>query len=313
MRRTGRWGTVTSLIAALVLIAGAAGATTVERVDGGDLGHDWSQADTREDGKGTFAVGPGDPPFGEGSYHMTTTDSNADKVQLMTDRFAGTPLAEVERIAYSTYRDSSSADSPALPAINLRVDCDGDGVADTYLVAEPYWQDTEPDRDEIVNDTWQQWAMIEPNADDDRWWSSSDCGELDQQIGGPGNDWSTVVASVPNGTIAEGDDGFFGSLGVNLGSFNRNIVGAADGLQVVLTDGTDVTFDFEPSVTCGDDGLLDGSGLPLVDEPGSLVNDEQDEDGPVSGPLHDLDRDTGLSPVHEANCDVVVTAESQAG
>lgn len=58
------------------------------------------------------------------------------------------------------------------------------------------------------------------------------------------------------------------------------------------------------------EGFLDGSGVPGFDDPGTLLNTGESEDGPVSGPIHDAEGDAGPAPVHEVNCDAVVTVES---
>jgi hypothetical protein len=64
------------------------------------------------------------------------------------------------------------------------------------------------------------------------------------------------------------------------------------------------------ATTCSTNGLLDGSGLPVVDPEGTILNKDKDEAGGLSGPLHKQLEPAidGLAPVvHEVNCDVVVS------
>jgi len=66
----------------------------------------------------------------------------------------------------------------------------------------------------------------------------------------------------------------------------------------------------EATPTCATNGLLDGTGFPGLTDPGTLLNSDKNEEGPLSGPLHTQLEPAidGLAPVvHEVNCDVVVT------
>lgn len=90
------------------------------------------------------------------------------------------------------------------------------------------------------------------------------------------------------------------------GTYEFSIVALADGgnigsqrLTVVVTHPTCST------------GLADGSGAPVLSEPGSVLNSDQDEEGPLSGQIHENEGELGGAGdvVHEANCTGVVTAE----
>jgi hypothetical protein len=139
---------------AVLAFAGAtfAAASTVT-VTPADLGNDWFPADTRAPGTGTFENGPATPPLGSGSFEMKTPDNTA-KVQLFTDLYDGVQLADIDGIGYSTYRSAAPAGSPTVAALNIRVDLDGNGSADAYMVYEPY-QDL--GNAAVQNNTWQCW------------------------------------------------------------------------------------------------------------------------------------------------------------
>ncbi|MCK4302721.1 MAG: right-handed parallel beta-helix repeat-containing protein, partial [Candidatus Eisenbacteria sp.] len=214
-----------------------------------NVGVDWFVADTRAAGTGTFIEGPGNPPLGTGSFEMTTTGSNDDKVQLLTDAYHDTLLREIDGMNYQTYRSSSSiAWGGVLPAINLRVDVDSDDVVDTYLVYEPYLNGVVPELD-----NWQFQDAYQ--GGDALWWSSHSIpGALTRS---PAVPWSDIVAANPDARILEDPDSpinsskapdpsnLQGSFGVNLGSWNPSFIGAVDALTISVC-GDAVTYDFEP-------------------------------------------------------------------
>jgi hypothetical protein len=228
-------------------IATANAATTV-KVTANDLaGGHWYTADTRPPGTGTFESGPATPPYGAGSFELNTPDNTA-KVQLFTDLYANTRLDAIDGIGYSTYRDPASTGFVAgVAALNLRVDLDNNGSADAYMVYEPY---QDQGNAAVQTGVWQNWDAY--NGGQAKWWINTGAGGCGQAT--PCT-WSTIVAAFPDATIREapscGPAGVKtpcpGSLGVNQGSFNPNIVSNADGLYVSV-NGERTTYDFDVPV-----------------------------------------------------------------
>lgn len=208
-------------------------------------GGDWYTADTRAPGTGTFEEGPGDTPLGTGSFELRTSDSTA-KVQLFTDRYDGTRLADVDGIGYSTYRDPSSTGFIAgVTALNLRVDLTGDGSPDAYMVFEPY---QDQGNGAVLTGVWQDWDAYRDG--EAKWWLNTGAGDCGQAT--PCT-WDQIVAKFPNATIEEGTTcgpgaapktPCPGSLGLNQGSGNSGIVTNVDALYVSV-GGNRTTFDFE--------------------------------------------------------------------
>jgi hypothetical protein len=235
-------------ISALLLgsVAGASAATTTTTVTPANLapGGHWYTSDTRPPGTGTFEQGPATPPAGTGSFELRTPDSTA-KVQLFTDLYDGTRLADVDGIGYSTYRDAESTGFDAgVAALNLRVDLTGDGNPDAYMVYEPY---QDQGNAAVQTGVWQDWDAYSGGSA--RWWintGAAGCGQNSPCT------WSTIVAAFPNATIEEGTNcgpggvkaPCPGSLGVNQGSGNSGIVSNADALYVSVS-GQQTTFDLE--------------------------------------------------------------------
>lgn len=70
----------------------------------------------------TFEVGPGDPPFGNGSAELKVTEPPAAGKILAANIFVGTPLADLETLEYSVH--VTSATSNTAPSLQLGIDFD---------------------------------------------------------------------------------------------------------------------------------------------------------------------------------------------
>jgi hypothetical protein len=233
---------VAALVAAgasVVLATGvASAATTVEKVYPSDIGSTWFTADTRPPGSVDIEDTYGGAGGSEAAVVMRTPDGTA-KAQFLTDQWAGTELADITAMSYSTYRAPASDNGVSLPAINLRVDLNGDDVADRYMVYEPYVD--YGNAAAAVEGSWQSWDAYRSGTA--RWWISGDptCGQSTPCT------WNQILTLYPDAEIREGA-GFPGSLGFNQGSGNPGLIGAADMLQVAA-GARDVTYDFEEDVT----------------------------------------------------------------
>ena len=181
---------------------------------------------------GAFVSGPATPPSGVGSF-QTITPTGADKVFLFNYEHVGTRLADIDRIGYSTYRDSGAV-ANQLPAINIQVDINGGTLNPgefTTLVFEPVYN---TNQGTIQDDVWQTWdAYSGGNA---IWWSS-------QPIPGVCASscfvtWNAILASNPNATIV-------GGFGINQGSGNPGLIAFSDTLSIGY-NGDCFVYDFEP-------------------------------------------------------------------
>jgi hypothetical protein len=174
---------------------------------------------------GEFVDGPGTPPAGTGSLHLVTP-TGADKVFLFNYDHVGTPLADVDHLAYSTYRESGTGNQ--LPAINIQVDYNGDAEGGfTTLVYEPVYNNaTQP----IVEDQWQDWIA----SGSGRWWSTR---PINGQCAGATTlcfrTWDQIQQNNPDAVIT-------GGFGVNQGSGNPALDANVDALEI-----NSLTYDFE--------------------------------------------------------------------
>jgi len=112
-------------------------------------------------GVGDFVEGPGPPPFGRGSARLVTgPDGTADGVALVTDQHAGTRLADLSALRFSTWVTARPPGHTA-PNLFLFVDPDAAGPASSEgLILHPVYVGYTG-----TLSTWQEWDVLEaPNA-----------------------------------------------------------------------------------------------------------------------------------------------------
>lgn len=219
-------------------IGSAAAAGTTETVRPSDVGHHWYPADTRPSGTFDFSDTYGGGAGTSSALVLSTPDIPA-KVQMLNDTWAGTRIADITALSYDTYMAQPSGTGVALPALNLRIDTDGDGLPDRYLVFEPYQA---YGNGAVEQGVWQSWDAIDGGQA--KWWMSgagSPCPQSSPCT------WSSITTDIyPDAVIQEGLD-FHGSLGFNQGSGNAGLIAAADTLHVATAD-RGVTYDFQTDV-----------------------------------------------------------------
>jgi hypothetical protein len=192
---------------------------------------------------GRFVEGPGEAPLGVGSLRLETGDAG-QKVFLFNHDHLGTPLADVDAISYSTYREAGQLQQVA--ALNVQVDHNGSAEGGfTTLVFEPVYN---TDQGPVVNETWQDWTGTGAGV----WWSTRDI---------PGAcafdcfvSWTDILAANPDATV-------LGGVGVNQGSGNPALVSSVDAFTF-----DDTTYDFEPILDSDGDGLPDGEDTDTKDD-----------------------------------------------
>jgi hypothetical protein len=300
LTRTRRLAAITglALAAGLPFIGSAEAANTTVVVTAADLGDDWHTADTRGTGTGSFENGPATPPLGVGSFELSTPDGTA-KVQLFTDRYDGVRLADIDGIGYSSYQEMAPTPGVAMVALNMRIDLDGNGAPDAYMVYEPY---QDHGNAAITPGVWQTWDAYRGGAA--KWWVNTGvpgCGQSTPCT------WSTIVGIAPNATIEEGTScGNLtfpkpvcpGSLGFNQGSGNAGTRSNGDALYVSVS-GNRTTFDFE---LVDPDPDNDGVNNPGDNCPTTPNSDQANNDGDTQGDACDPDDDNDTVADGADNC-----------
>jgi hypothetical protein len=270
----GLVATTAAVLAATTVPAAADESVTVRPSDVGTNG--WYTADTRAGATVTFTTEHGGA-LGDGAVVFDTSDDGAQKAQLLTDAWDGTPLGEITALSYATFQVAAPAPGVALPALNIRAELDGDHLVDAYLVYEPY---QDQGNAAIVPGEWQTWDAY--RGGEAKWWSN----QLTTCPQAAPCTWAQLLELYPAATIQEDPtsllsssaevDELQGSIGFNQGSGNPDTVGAADALQIATAD-HEVTYDFEPDFVLGskDDCKQGGwasSTLPVFKNQGDCVS-----------------------------------------
>lgn len=223
---------------------------------------------TNTDATVSWGVNPPGAPLGTGSVTLDTGTNHGDSApQLVNQALAGTQLAALKTLSYSTLGSLIAGPNlqGQLPYLVLTLDTNGDGVEDDSIVFEPIYQhgyrSDIPDQGEIQTGVWQRWDALHGG-----WWSFS--GNL--AGAGPGFNVKTIpeiLAAAPNATIVQANTIPQGGLRVVIGVRNvpDHIVGSVDDLAI--DSGTGVThYDFEPGTQ-----PTEGSSLVLQRVSGNVV------------------------------------------
>jgi hypothetical protein len=168
--------------------------------------------------------------FGSSALVLDTPASN-DKAQtfksLVTDG-VGVALADVDEIAYSAYRSSTSTANPVqAPSLNIEIDANGLVAAGGFatLVYEPVYNGYAA----YPTNTWTSHDAYNGGAG--VWWSTQPIPGVPLAFNSfvP---WSAIVAANPDAVVLR--------IGINQGGGNPGLYGAADAYSF---NGT--TYDFE--------------------------------------------------------------------
>ncbi len=227
-----------AVLLAIILVPAASAATTVTITPNNMSGWGFVQ-ETAGNWTGAFQVGPGTPPLGEGSVRMTV-DGTAGFL-FGAQLYAGTRLADIQVLNYSTYVTTGSGFTDVTFQINY--DPDVTTTEATWygrLVYEPYFNGT------VSTGAWQTWDMI--NAGGGKWWASNNANSPVDDVCGQSSPctWNYLITNWPNIGIRSGSNtGIqFKAGSAWTGGFDGNV----DNLNVQISGNLD-TYDFEPAAT----------------------------------------------------------------
>lgn len=243
---------VTPLAMQLTTPAQAAGSYPVNAVR---TGASWNAQAFDADSGGALASNQTDPavaptraPFGRDAHRIIINDSDDQAEMYRTADFDGTKLADITRVGYSTYAEStlSSGKDRQPTAFRIAVDVDGDAARDQKLYFFPA---NNVDQAPVLNGVWQNWDVRNGhlNVDGD---------------GGPDATvtWDEYVAANPNAQVVhENFEGYSIGGGVTLltggaggGGTDPQIHGRYFVDRVIVgVDGADTLYDF--GLGAGDD------------------------------------------------------------
>lgn len=165
----------------------------------------------------SFVPGPGNPPYGNGSAQITV--SGTQRRNLATYQFAGTALADIKQMKFTTYNASATnLGGPERSAfLHFNVDFNGSDTWQRRLVYVPDTNGT------VVPDVWQEWDAISNGAA--RWVLSGGTWPTSGDPASTVKTWDDILAAYPNVRIRVTDaflgmrvgepygDGFVGNIG----------------------------------------------------------------------------------------------------
>jgi hypothetical protein len=190
--------------------------------------------DTIDNTLGSFVAGPETPPNGLGSVMISVTGT--ERRNLATYQFAGTPLADITTLAFSTYNPSegNGGSSSRSAYLNFNVDFDGSDVWQRRLVFVP------SDNGTVLQDTWQEWDALQ--GSDAMWKYSGPTWPGTDTSGFTARTWDDILTSYPGVRIRVTDPW----LGLRVGEpYADGYTEYIDSFKFGTEEGT-TTFDFEP-------------------------------------------------------------------
>lgn len=190
---------------------------------------------------GSFVSGPGTTPLGSGSARINVTGT--DRKNLATYQFAGTPLAAITTMKFSTYNPSAGNGGSANRSgyLGFNVDFNGSDTFQRRLTYVPSINGA------VIQNTWQEWDTI--NGGNAKWLYSGATWPIGVGGGGePGTSfktWNQILSQYP-GVRMRVTDSF---LGIRVGEpyadgYTENI----DAFKFGTSAGT-TQFDFDPLTT----------------------------------------------------------------
>jgi len=182
---------------------------------------------------GTIVTGPATPPAGVASARITVTGDQ--RRALATYRFAGTQLATITTLAYSTYNPTAGngGASNRAASLQINVDFNNTDVAQGRLLFFPR------DNGTVVQNQWQEWNAT---ANGNAIWRYSGANWPGTAIAGSTpRTWSDILATYPGIRVRVTD----AWLGLTVGEpyadgYTENIDRVRFGTAAGIT-----TFDFE--------------------------------------------------------------------
>lgn len=194
------------------------------------------QTDEIDSALGSFVAGPGSAPAGTGSAQISV--SGAQRRNLATYGFSGTPLADITDFSFSTYNPSAGNGGSATRSayVNFNVDFDGSDNWQRRLVYVPRTNGV------VLQDTWQAWDLIDGgNA---LWVHSGPVWPGGTVSGSTPKTWAQILTEYPGVRVRVTDS----HMGIRVGEpYSSGYTENIDRFVFGTGAGTTV-FDFEPAV-----------------------------------------------------------------
>lgn len=214
------------------------GSATQENVYPGQL-NGWALTTSGSTSSVDLAIGPSPAPSGDGSLELTIGANGSDAAQARNPNFAGTRVADITNLSYSTYvsDDGSGGQNPYLI---LDIDADNDGDLDDSLFFEPVYQTGAYSGDTVPNQCGFATDCVNPN--EWRTWNALIGGWWDGTGGPPLITLASYVAANPDAEIINSTSGAGGVrivAGFGAGAWD-NFTGNVDAFRI-----NDTVYNFD--------------------------------------------------------------------
>jgi hypothetical protein len=196
------------------------------------------ETDTGDPTLGSFVNGPASPAYGVGSAQISV--SGTQRRDLGSYGFAGTPLASITTMSFSTYNPSAGNGGSATRSayLEFNVDFDGTNTWQKRILFLP------TDNGTVTQNTWKEWDVINGG---NAWWRYS--GATWPGTATPGSTprkWSDILSAY-NGVSIRLTDGL---LDLRVGEpYSNGYTENIDSFTFGTSAGTTI-YDFEPIVPC---------------------------------------------------------------
>ena len=184
-------------------------------------------------GMGEFVTGPGTPPAGTGSAHMTLAGTARQTITTLA--YAGTRFDKITDLQYSTYGSAST--------LQFNIDFDLTDADNTTWMGRLVYIPSGG----VTSGGWTQWNPMSGS-----WWTTTGAGKA--IVGGaPGTSvcpvstpctWAQVVSAYPNAGIRLNDGGIHLKAGGPAPGFDGNV----DAFKIGVAS-KNTTYDFEGGST----------------------------------------------------------------
>lgn len=251
------------MAAATFLFAANAAGTNIVAVTPTQM-HGWlfynDETDQIDNSLGTFVVGPGVPGYPIGSAQISV--SGTQRRNLATYQFAGTPLAAITSMRFSTFNPSAGNGGGANRSayLNFNVDFNGSDTWQRRLVFVP------GDNGIVTQNNWKEWDTIRNGT---ALWRYS--GATWPVTGGSGTvpkTWSQILTDYPIARIRVTD----AHMGIRVGEpYESGYTENIDSFSFGVSDGQGgenlTIFNFEPNSSPTSPDQCKGNGWRMFNPP----------------------------------------------
>lgn len=266
--------------------------------------------DTIDNTLGSFVMGPATAPLGTGSAQISVTGT--ERRNLATYGFAGTKLADIRELDFSTYNPSAGNGGSSNRSAYLNFNVDFTGTSTTFQHRISYVPDQ---NGTVTQNNWKTWnaggngSGANPGNPSALYsysgstWPAPSAGPNIGVTGVSGDTlktWAQILIDYPNIRILPSD----GWLGLRVGEpYNDGYTENLDNFKIRIKDDTSI-FDFEPTAQSTDAPCI----VPVATSTGDVIHTFGASNGPEASLQQVLDTAYGTNAIVASTSDTGIQA-----